>query len=426
MKRMKYALVLALATLLLPVAGFAQEYVSVAEIYEQAQAMGGVWQETFETPFGQLAVDVPVIVPDAQTMPVLTMENAKISEKMFNEISQGKKVGEKDQIEYELEMNGETVGFYLGWDYPYVLKQQTDKTGYDAVDTLWMYHGGYLISLNTGMGTAEKRAEPTSLFTPGELDPDAPCVRNSDITLNEAMLLWQEDIALAYPDEEFTIRPTRIKLRGSMLEPHFNKENKNDGYLVIEGAEQLIGGFPLMGMIGRNFQIPYGTTEIKNKVSDKLDIYRVGCESVTDCYFYGNFTDKDNYRTISSLARTRTVEYEDVPLAPLESVLESVRKEIEAGNIRNVHSIKLGYILYSNPDMTDYAWAIPRWEVQANYVTKEMQDIYDRGNDEPELWGGVCFANLPVDAQSGELIIFEVGDPETFSVPDMVTWDEVR
>lgn len=423
MKEGKHALAVALAMLLFPMTALAQEYVSVAEVYEQAQAMGGVWQETFETPFGQLTVDAPVIVPDAQTMPVLTMEYAKISEELFNAICQGQKVGSRGDHDYEVEINGETVGFFLGRDNDYVYGEQTDKTGYDAVSTVWMYHGGYLESLQTGMGTAEKRAEPTSLLTPGEFDPDAPCVRNSDITLNEAMRLWREDIALAYPDEEFTIRPTKVKLRGSIVEPSFNKENKRDGYLVIEGAEQLVGGFPLMGAIGGNFSIPYGTTAEMNRESDRLNIYRIGCDSVTNCHFYGNFTDKDNYRTSGTLARTRTVEYEDVPLAPLERVLESVRREIVAGNIRHIYSIELGYILYSNPDMTDYAWAIPRWKVEADYVTKDMEWTY-RNITEPEMWGSSCIACLPADAQSGELIIFTVGDAETFSVPDMVTWEE--
>ena len=39
----------------------AQDYVSVTELYEQAQAMGGVWQESFDAPNGQVTVDAPII-----------------------------------------------------------------------------------------------------------------------------------------------------------------------------------------------------------------------------------------------------------------------------------------------------------------------------------------------------------------------------
>lgn len=85
-----------LLALLLPLCADAQEYVSIAEIYEQAQEMGGVWQETFDTPNGEMTVDVPIIVPDVETMPVVTVEKAKISEALFNQIASGKKYGRKE------------------------------------------------------------------------------------------------------------------------------------------------------------------------------------------------------------------------------------------------------------------------------------------------------------------------------------------
>lgn len=61
---MKKIAVLLLTLLLLPCVALAREYVSVSEFYEQAQAMGGVWQETFETKNGTVTVDVPIIVPE--------------------------------------------------------------------------------------------------------------------------------------------------------------------------------------------------------------------------------------------------------------------------------------------------------------------------------------------------------------------------
>lgn len=75
----------------------AQDYVSVTELYEQAQAMGGVWQESFDAPNGQVTVDAPIIVPNVETMPVLTMEGAKISEELYHRIiprQEGRKPGQ--------------------------------------------------------------------------------------------------------------------------------------------------------------------------------------------------------------------------------------------------------------------------------------------------------------------------------------------
>ena len=83
--------------------------------------------------------------------------------------------------------------------------------------------------------------------------------------------------------------------------------------------------------------------------------------------------------------------------------------------------------------MTDYAWAIPRWEVKCDYVTESLEKTYRQPpEDDGEvcgLWGQLYSANLPVDAQSGELILFTYGDKknaEVFSVPEITTWDDVR
>ena len=415
----------------------AQEYVSISEIYDQAQAMGGVWQETFDTPNGKMTVDAPVIVPDVDAMPVLTMEKAKPSNEMFDQIASGKKLGKEDDHEYETEMNGEIINFFLGRDNYWAFGKETDNVGYDAFQFLVMEHGGYRNKEETGMGL--KRAWPRSYHYPWEIDPDTAYVRDSDITLNEAMRLWHEDLALCYPGEDFVIRPTLVQFGGSTLAVNSTQKNKRTGDIVIEYAEQLIDGIPLMGAITEGCDVYGGaSTAEKTKIEEKtLGGYYLGSYNVNQWnYFYGFFTDEENYRTSSTLARVRTTEYMDVPLASLDSVLESIKEKIEAGNIRRIFSIKLGYILYSDPDMTDYAWAIPRWQVKVDYVKDGMekqvkykphtQANVDRrdGSNEARPY----FVNLPVDAQSGELIIFSSGskkNAEVYKVPKIVTWDEI-
>ena len=345
---------------LLPLCAAAQEYVSIAEIYKHAQATDGVWQETFDTPNGEMTVDVPIIVPDVETMPVVTVEKAKISEALFNQIASGKKYGTKRELSYETELNGEHLGFYLGLENNDAFGEESGNTGYDAFQLTFVFHGMFMNSRDNGKW---KGTMPRVGYYAWELDLDAACVRNSDITLNEAMRLWHEDIALCYPDKTFEIRPTKIALRGCTLKPELKSKDKRDGLIVVEAAEQLIGGIPLMGAI-----------------------------SLGTC---------------------------------------NIREKIESGNIIGLDSIRLGYLLYSNPDMTDYAWAIPRWVVDARYVTNENRDEYmlkDLIDPEEGLakWENHYQASIPVDVQTGELIIFTYGDAETFSVPEMMTWDKVQ
>ena len=139
--------------------------------------------------------------------------------------------------------------------------------------------------------------------------------------------------------------------------------------------------------------------------------------------------DGSEHQIMINLLDVRSEEYADIPLASLDEVLENVAKEIEAGHIRQVFSVRLGYLLYSNPDMTDHAWAVPRWVVDCNYITKDSEATVKRfrENDDNlvDIWNKWEFLQMPVDAQSGEPIIMTTGDEKTFSVPEIVTWDDV-
>ena len=154
MKKMLYMLMMLLCTCAV---ASAQEYVSVSELHQQAEAMGGWWQETFSTPNGEMTVDAPIIVPDIGQLPVLTLERAKISEELFEQIAQGKKTSRREaDHQYELELDGKLMEFYLGRDNYSVYGQKTNYIGYDAVQTLWIQHGAYRFSQGTGQMKAAK------------------------------------------------------------------------------------------------------------------------------------------------------------------------------------------------------------------------------------------------------------------------------
>lgn len=433
------------AMMLLAGTALAQDYVSITEIYDQAQAMGGAWRETFETKNGEMTIDVPIIVPDVETMPVLTVEKAKISEELFNQIASGKKGGNADEHQYEVELNGKTMEFFLGRDRDYIYGVQTDDTGYDAVQTLWIQHGDFRFSVGTGL---MQKARPITYHDIEDVDMDKAYMRGSDQTTNDIMRLWREDIELCL-GEGYVIQPTHIEVKGSTIiaNPGDSKVYKRNGYTYVYAVQHL-EGLPVFGALARDgFQILYENSAATNKVYHRLDPYRVGVERCS-VYLTAISSNDESYRTMTDMVKVRTVEQEDIPAASLDSVLSAIAKEIEAGHIHNMKSIQLGYILYSNPEMTDYAWAVPRWVVDCEYVSDEMQGDYKRydkkkyfdaelvptiedenvyvytGEEGPNL--SHYEARLPIDAQSGKPIIFTTGDEETFSVPKIITWDEVR
>ena len=444
--RERFAAVLMAALLLVSSAAFAQDYVSIAELHNQAASMENVWRKTFDTPYGEMTVHALIIVPDIEKLAVLTVEKAKISEELYNRIIQGKKGGNADQIQYdEVELNGKVMEFFLGEENYYIFGEQTDNTGYDAVQTLWIQHGEFRFS--TGSGLMQK-ARPITYHDIQDVDMDKAYMRGTDQTTGDIMRLWREDIRLCL-GEGFEIRPTNIEVKGSMVikSPGEGKVYRRKGYTYVY-AEQILEGLPVFGAIALGgFSVPHGATAETNRQSDQLRPYRIGvnhCE--TRLTAIGS--DEESYRTMTDLVKVRTIEYEDIPVAPLESVLANIEKEIEEGRIRSVKSIRLGYILYSNPDMIDYAWAVPRWTVECEYVSDKERGGYarwkERESGETKLAptleddavyvytgemapdSGFYHTMIPVDAQSGEPIIFTIGDEKVFAVSEIKTWKEAE
>ena len=72
MKKMFAALC---ALLLVPTMASANsDLVSIAELHRQTVERGR-WTKTYDTPNGELNVDIPILVPDVEKCPVITVEN---------------------------------------------------------------------------------------------------------------------------------------------------------------------------------------------------------------------------------------------------------------------------------------------------------------------------------------------------------------
>ena len=91
-------------------------------------------------------------------------------------------------------------------------------------------------------------------------------------------------------------------------------------------------------------------------------------------------------------------------------------------------SLRLGYMRYSNPEMEDYAWAVPMWVLDCDYVPSGKQRVVDSFHEHFELnrWEAYEFAQIPLNAQTGEMKIITTGDEATFAVPEMTTWEDVQ
>lgn len=407
------------ALLLVPTMASANsDLVSIAELHRQTVERGR-WTKTYDTPNGELNVDIPILVPDVEKCPVITVENDRPFTPEIADV----------MLKNAFERNGMTWFRYDMNSQPFDVSWGTLGMGMTTD-----YESAKEFGMNTGEWLGEKwsnyDAKPNDYRYPWELDMNSSYIRGGTQTVAEAMACFQHVIDEAYPNKGYTIAPKRIAIHGSTAIDGENNGGK--GYYTIR-AEQVVNGIPMIGALcstlgDNSFRVAYGSTPETNRIANRLAPYSLGSDWRTNVYLKMYTSSNADYSVYVSMNRIRTVEQEDVPLAPLDHVLESIEKEIATGRIRNIHALRLGYMRYSNPEMEDYAWAVPMWVLDCDYVPNGKQSIVDSFHEHFELnrWEAYEFAQIPLDAQTGEMKIITTGDEATFAVPKMTTWEDIQ
>ena len=64
--------------------------------------------------------------------------------------------------------------------------------------------------------------------------------------------------------------------------------------------------------------------------------------------------------------------------------------------------------------------------LRANRRGEHRGQFHEHFADELKRWKQYEFAQIPLDAQTGEMKIITTGDEATFAVPEMTTWEDVQ
>jgi len=284
------------------------------------------------------------------------------------------------------------------------------------------------VTIQAGQYAADDRQMAVEWKYPWEVDMRQRYIPGKNWTIEQTMEKWQNILNFVYPGQSIRIAPKRIQI--------CRYENGDSTGFYQITAEQLIEGIPMIGAIAssqaeNHFTVPFTKTDKDDAEERRLKPYRKGSFWNTKVFMEMAASDESDYFAHIGVNRVRTVEIDDIPLAPFEEILKRIEREIEAGNIRAVYALRLGYLRYSNPDMTEYACAVPTWALDCRYLTTENQqtaDIFETENQkdaERSIWKTYGFSQIPIDAQTGELKIITTGDEETFSVPKVMTWAEL-
>lgn len=367
--------------------GLAEEgYLSMQELRKQVPER---WNKAYETKWRSVTIDAEIIVPDAHALPVLLIS---------------------------------------GGATPPVMT--AEEAGWDEIE----YRGPYDILMSNVIPAYPKSVDGVRIGTPvskgnwyGGFTPENQYVPLDDITFGEIVSRTKERIIqLGYDPNDFEIdNPVRLWTHHA-----YGSGTETDllpGYLYME-VRPKVAGIPVMSHIWQTVVSHHGTN--RNDEFLLMPNADIG---------YNGYLGDLSHVFLTPLAVRETLA-EDLPLCPFEKVLGVVEEEIDAGHIRKIYEIELGYVLYNEPGVyrTDgseadaYAayqaaryYAKPAWQVNCLYVENPKGQLRDTSHYTDDERNSIDYYQLVIDAQTGELAR-QSDARDRCEYKGFIGWDEAR
>ncbi|MDO5376970.1 MAG: hypothetical protein Q4G52_01425 [Clostridia bacterium] len=337
-------------------------------------------------------INVPVYVPDVTEMPVLEVTRRTLSDAALEEygahVRQNSKQAQRIQVE----------------------PQQEEAEGIARI-TNAIYNPLWEARFN-----AELYAE------------------NQTVSLEEALERLGELTEKAFGGMRCLPRRAQVfsadkRFKGSEVIP---VEGGKPGYYCIDVWPMLRGIPVLQGVAGgRRARGAFKPTDFYTALSrySAYFVYR---------------SEEDWIWSSAGVFEETGVKIEDIPLCSFETIRDQLEAMIESGELRRVYDMKLGYVIYADPDVR-YAKklselleqryvAVPTWICEVSqsrsgttgrrtteYATPEP-DIHGSVSDERGLdWG---YEIYQFNAQTGELYSLYDYENSKLYMPEVATWKE--
>lgn len=244
-------------------------------------------------------------------------------------------------------------------------------------------------------------------FVYGPFDENAAYIKNSGLTLAQVKVK-AADIFATMENAEYDYTTDYIHY----LNPHTTKT----GYAYIVNFHQKLAGAPLWGH----------AIDSVNKSADN------------DLWFHPHFTltmqDGSNFELLGSTVKETAVLAEDIPLCSFDKVKAAVEQQIEAGHIRAVYGVDLGYALYNESGVTrepGWEWmqtaefyAVPAWRVLCLYTGDANKTLPESAYANPGT--SLYYESLYINAQTGELLDPTQRGNGTADYAGFISWEEVK
>lgn len=394
----------------------AVEKLQVQEVYNQVEALGK-WCTVLTDAYGQkINIDADIIMPNIELMPI-------ISASVYENIGCEELIIEKNgKIEETTDKFG--VRDFL---FEFTDEHQISVSGAVAERIFRIAYGdepGILSLKSNVLSGAEKK----EYLTPVQLDLDAGYIQGNTLTLQRvleiaesaARLYFSPNICFSLYDVIVYDHPRTLQ---SINDTTLGEEVSTfpSGYYICS-IRQNIQGIPIL--LGANE--PYHYLDLKaSKKPTRPRPWSLSSKSPINTI---RIISDRGYRLLFVPIKEERIIETDVPLCPVDNVIDSVSNLVCEGYIRDVYALRLGYACFYSIDetATNEFCLYPVWEVDCEYTIDPSEELTIHQSHrewyESPISEGKNYRRLIVNAQTGSLENPKDINSNSYDCPSMILW----
>ena len=405
------------ALLLAPTLALANsDMVSISELRQQVEVMGR-WTQTYDTPNGEVSVDIPIIVPEVENMPIL-----QVSAVM------GKDVAEERGLPKAADQENAGAGiFYDDFDVLSKLNANVDDAAMifcanpKEIDLAFLQ-----VSHNDPNSMRGGSWDYSSdYYYPNEMNPETLFAEENEqmlSTANDALAVLLQNY---YGKENADYDVDYVEVRGKARKRvgrtkndlgAYKKDYPNGTYYI--SFRQKLEGIPIYAEIGHKM-LTTNQTYVTQEVALKCQRIR-GIETNTLEYM-----DETSFILDTTWMREEKRIQEDVPLATLEDVMRALEKRIEEGYIRDIYALRLGYVCYLDDTSPDIYALYPAWICDCIYANSPREQIMENIVTDA-FRENFRYEQILVDAQTCDIQEGWIDRDEGLYHTEPMTWGKIQ
>jgi len=405
------------ALLLVPTLALASgDMVSISELRQQVEMMGR-WTKTYDTPNGEVSVDIPIIAPEVENVPIL-----QVSAVM------GKDVAEEKGLHKSVDQENAGAGiFYDDFDILSKLNANVDDAAMifcanpEEIDLAFLQ-----VSHNDPnsmrMGSWDYSSD---YYYPNEMNPETLFAEENDQPLSAADDVLAVLLQNYYGRENADYGVDYVEVRGKARKRVGRTKNDLGAYkkdypkaTYYISFRQKLEGIPIYLEIGHKM-LTTNQTYVTQEVALKCQRIR-GIETNTLEYM-----DETSFILDTTWMREEKRIQEDVPLATLEDVMRALEKRIEEGYIRDIYALRLGYVCYPDDTSPDIYALYPAWICDCIYANSPREQIMENIVTDA-FRENFRYEQILVDAQTCDIQEGWIDRDEGLYHAEPMTWGKIQ